>query len=215
MTMKKITSVLICTVMLLVSVLPLTAFAWETPSLDLNITYNERKKIITVDYIVHDAAGIESADFRLRFDSDVLEFDDYTPTDIKNTYLEVGVMSGDKDKVAIQFVDLYHVYEDDCEEDGSILVATLTFKVKDKSASDVVFIATADSCAMDPDSEDISLSRYTQKFSLTDAEGSSDTDTSVFGEANVKKIIIAAVITLIVFVGGTAAVVIKYRKKND
>lgn len=211
--MKKFLSVFICCVITVLTLLPVTVFAWGTPSLDLNISYNERKKEITVEYRVNDFAGVESADFRLRYDPDVVEFDDYTVTKMDNTYVEVGEMTEEKGKIAIQFVDLYHVEEADCEEDGSATVATLTFKVTDKSSTETVFIATADSCAMDPDSENIALSRYTEKLSLTGSEQTSDSAFSSSDSAALTKVIVAAAIALIVLVGGTAAIVIRYRKK--
>ena len=212
--MKKFVSVLLCCMLMFIAVLPITAFAWETPELMLNVSYNEKKNEITVEYRVNNFAGTESADFRLKFDPEAVEFKDYTAAKIDDTFIEIDEMPDEEGKIAIQFVDLYCVQPEDCDDDGSAAVATLTFSVIDESATETVFVATADSCAMDPDSQDVALKRYTQKISLTaseDESAGSDTASS-FSNPNVKKIIVIAVITFIVLVAGTAAVVIKYRK---
>ena len=215
--MKKILSSILVILILSVSLLSLTAFAWETPKLMLAADYNAEKQTVTVYYRLLDFAGTESADFRLRYNSDALEMTDYTTTKIKDTLVEVAQMT-EKDKIAIQFIDLYHVKENDCEEDGSATVATITFKVTDASAADVVFIATADSCAMDPDSAEVKLDRATLKIPLNEGNVQKTTDDSFrFDETQaendgIKKIIIAAIVTAIAFVTGLAAVVIKYRK---
>ncbi|MBR3868199.1 MAG: hypothetical protein IKM66_02690 [Clostridia bacterium] len=218
--MKKIIASILSVVILAVSVFSLTALAWKTPELMLAADYDSEKQTITVLYRVLDFAGTESADFRLKYDPAVLEFTDHEVTDIKDTFVEIGADSG-SDIIAIQFVDLYHVKEEDCEEDGSATVATLTFKIKDATATETVFISTADSCAMDPDSSEVALDRATLKIPLN--EGSikkSTSDSFTFDEqpddstnANIKKIIIAAVVTAVVFIAGLVAIVIKYRKK--
>ena len=216
--MKRIISSVLVILILCVSAFSLTAFAWETPELMLAADYNAEKQTITVYYRLLKFAGTESADFRLKYNSDALEMTDYTTTEIKDTIVEVAQMT-DKDKIAIQFIDLYHVKEEDCEEDGSATVATITFKVTDKSAAEVVFIATADSCAMDPDSAEVKPDRATLKISLDKGsvqKATSDsytfTDTPVTENEGVRKIITLTIVTAVVFVAGLAAVVIKYRK---
>ena len=173
--MKKIIASILTAVILAVSLFSLTAFAWKTPKLMLAADYDSENQTVTVYYRVLDFAGTESADFRLRYDNAALELTDYDVTDIKDTFVEIG-SSPESDRIAIQFVDLYHVKESDCEEDGSATVATLTFKVKDTSASETVFISTADSCAMDPDSAEVNLDRATLKIPLN--EGSIKKTTS-------------------------------------
>ncbi len=210
--MKKFISTFICCIIIAATLLPLTAFAWDTPELELAISYNERKNKITVEYIVNNFAGTESADFRLKYDPEVLELTDYKAAKIDNSFIEIGEMPSENGKIAIQFVDIYCVQPEDCEDDGSATVATFTFSVIDESATETVFIATADSCAMDPDSEDVSLRRYTEKILLSETEQTSDVSDESSDNTNISKIIIAAVITLLVLIGGTAAIVIKYRK---
>lgn len=210
--MKKLISTIVCCIIFAATLLPITAFAWETPELDLDISYNEKKKEITVEYIVNNFAGTESADFRLKYNPDVVEFKEHKAAKIDNTFIEIDEMPSENGKIAIQFVDIYYVQPEDCEEDGSATVATLTFSVIDESATEAVFIATADSCAMDPDSEEVSLNRYTEKFLLSETEQTSDIQNASSDNSNITKIIIAAVVTLIVLVGGTVAIVIKYRK---
>ncbi len=218
--MKKIIASILTVIILTASLFSLTAMAWKTPELMLAADYDSEKQTVTVFYRVLDFAGTESADFRLRYDPAVVELEDYDVTDIKDTFVEIGT-EPDSDKIAIQFVDLYHVKPEDCEEDGSATVATLTFKVKDATATETVFISTADSCAMDPDSSEVALDRATLKIPLN--EGSikkSTSDSFTFGKqtddstnANIKKIIIAAVATAVIFIGGLVAIVVKYRKK--
>lgn len=218
--MKKIIASILSVMILAVSVFSLTALAWKTPELMLAADYDSEKQTITVLYRVLDFAGTESADFRLRYDPAVLEFTDHEVTDIKDTFVEIGA-DPDSDIIAIQFVDLYHVKDEDCEEDGSATVATLTFKVKDATATETVFISTADSCAMDPDSSEVNLDRATLKIPLN--EGSikkSTNDSFTFDEQtdgssnkDISKVIIAAVVTAVVFVAGLVVIVIKYRKK--
>lgn len=212
--MKKIIAVFVCVVMLTLSIFSITAFAWDTPQLKLEASYNAKKQEITVDYRILDFAGTESADFRLKYDSNVVELKDYeTVKPDSNSYIEIGEMPDEEDKIAIQYINMYYVEPDACEDDGSAVIATFTFKVTDDTATDAVFIATADSCNMDPDSEEVTLKRDTLKLSL--AESTSAADESVFENENVKKIIVAAVVALVVFIGGIVAIVLKYRKEDN
>lgn len=219
--MKKITATLIAIIILAVSLLPMTAFARETPSHALAASYDAENQTITVYYRLLDFAGTESADFRLRYDSDKLEFIDYDTTNMENTLIEIGQMPDDKDKLAIQFVDLYYVSEEDCDEFGSATIATINFKVTDTSATEAVFIATSDYCYMDPDSTEVSPERATLKIELNKGDVKKTTDDNfVFEEdektaddSGINKVIIAAVVTAVVFIAGLVAVVIKYRKK--
>lgn len=220
--MKKIIASLLV-VILAVSVLTVAVSAWETPQLMLAAAYNDKNDTVTVYYRLLDFAGTESADFRLKYDPAVLELEEYEDVRMKDVITEIAEIPGSDGKIAIQFVDLYHVREDDCEEDGSATVATFTFKVKDKNSTETVFISTADSCAMDPDSASVNLERATLKIPLNEgsvAKSTSDSfDVSVIegndqDNANINKIIVAAVVTAVVFVAGLAVIVIKYRKKS-
>lgn len=216
--MKKVIASILTILLLTTSLLSLTAFAWETPKLMLAADYDAEEQTVTVFYRLLDFAGTESADFRLKYNRDVLEFKNHETTDMENTFIEI-VDSPESDKIAIQFVDLYHVSEEDCEEDGSATVATLTFKVKDTSATETVFISTADSCAMDPDSSEVSLERATLKIPLNEGSIKKSTvddfsfDETQSSNSDITKIIIAAIATAVIFIAGLVAVVIKYRKK--
>lgn len=208
--MKKIVSMLICIVILAFTCIPV--FAWETPKLKLEATYNESKNEITVSYRLLDFAGTESADFRLRYDPEVVEFIDYESHELSSsTLIEIGEID---DQVFIQFIDIYHVEPEDCEEDGSAVIATLTFKLLDENATETVFIATSESCNMDPDSAEVTVKRDTLKLNFAELT-SEKTEESVFANENVKKVIIAGVVALVVFVGALAGIVIKYRKKEN
>ena len=215
--MKRLISSVLVILILCISAFSLTAFAWETPELMLAADFDSEKQTITVYYRLMKFAGTESADFRLKYNSEALEMTDYTTTEMKDTLVEVGNVKED-DKLAIQFINLYHVKEEDCEEDGSATVATITFKITDTSATEVVFIATADSCAMNPDSSNVSLDRATLKIPLNKGSIQKATsDAYTFSDApaaneGVRKIIILTIVTAVVFVAGLTAVVIKYRK---
>lgn len=216
--MKKTIATVLTVLILTVSLLSLTASAWKTPELMLAADYNAEAQTITVYYRVLDFAGTESADLNLKYDPDVLEFKAHDAIDIKDTFTEIQEIP-DTDKIAIQFIDLYHVENEDCEDDGSATVATLTFNVKDTSATETVFISTADSYAMDPDSAQVTPDRATLKISLSEGSIKKSTDDSfTFDETdkatsdNITKIIIAAVATAIIFIAGLVAIVIKYRK---
>lgn len=210
--MKKIVSITLTAVILLLMTITF-AFAWGTPELRLEATYDEKKQEITVDYYVDKMHGVESADFRLRYNSEALEFMEATPFKGESIFIETAKIPNEN-KIAVQFIHLYHVSEETVP-DGTMKVASLTFKVTDKDISDVVFIATADTCAMDPDSHEIDLNRYTLKLNLAEAASAFNEsgDTSPFANENVKKIVIAAVVAFIVLAGGIAVVVIKYRKE--
>ncbi len=210
--MKKFSAALICSIYMLLMLFPVTVFAWETPSFDLGIVYNEKKDEVVVEYRVKNAAGIESADFRLKYNPDILKFKASEVTKIKNTVTEVSEIDGIDDKIAIQFIDLYYIKPEDCDEDGSAVIATLTFDVIDSDAAETAFAATADSCAMDPDSKQVSPERLTKKVSLVAKENESSNESQA-ENPNVKKVIIAAAVTFAVFIGGLAVVVIKYRKQ--
>ena len=220
--MKKCTAILLTILLLASSFLMLTASAWETPKLMLAADYNAEKKTITVQYRLLDFAGTESADFWLKYNSNAVEYVSHEETEIDDVMLVVEKVSDGS--IAIQFVDLYHVKKEDCEADGSATIATFTFKVTDDSAEKAVFIATADSCNMDPDSAEVTLRRATLNLPLTNgstflsteegysfAAGESQNDEN---SAKIRKVIIAAVVVGIVFVIGLVAVVIKYRKSD-
>ena len=230
--MKKITAVFLTVLLLAVSLFSLTGSAWGTPQLMLAAHYNADDQLITVQYRLLDFAGTESADFRLKYNSDMMELDSYTTNKIANCFTELGVKQDDKNIIAIEFVDLYHIEESDCEEDGSATIATLVFKLTDKNAADAVFIATTDSCAMDPNSENVSLDRATLKIALNGGTTSASTvegyeipedmlgkpsssDKQNSEKQNIQKIVIAACLAAAVFVIALIVIVVYYRKKGD
>lgn len=209
--MKKVISIFICCIILTATLMPITAFAWETPELKLNISYNEKKQEITVEYRIDEFAGTESADFVLRYDSDVVEYIDHENIKLPDTLIEVENVTKDE-RVAITFATLYYIKPEDCDEDGGKNLATIRFRVKDVTATEAVFIATSTSCAMDPDSQNVSPARYTEKVMLKGSEAASD-DSGSIDSASMTKVYIAAAIAFVVLAGGTIAVVVKYRKK--
>ncbi len=217
--MKKLTATILTILILAMSLLPITSFAWGEPELMLNAEYNADKKTISVEYRVLELAGTESADLRLRFDPKVVELIDYEETKMSNVIMEIGKMEGFDNTIAIQFVDLYYVEEEDCEEDNSATIVTFNFKVTDESAAETVFISFADSFNMDPDSVEKHPDRATLKIPLNEGSVSKSTvegyvpSANSTDDKNITKVIIAAVIAGLVFVGGTVAIVIKYRKK--
>lgn len=217
--MKKLTATILAIFILAISLLPFTSFAWGEPELMLNASYDAEKKTISVEYRVLEFAGTESADFRLRFDPKVVELVDFEEAKMSNVIMETGIMEGTDNTIAIQFVDLYYVEEKDCEDDNSATVVTFNFKVINESATETVFVSMADSYNMDPDSVEKHPERATLKLPLN--EGSlikSTVEGYVSSEntennKNITKVIVAAVIAAVVLVGGTIAVVVKYRKK--
>lgn len=213
--MKKLFSVSICCIIMIISVFSITAFAWETPELQLDVSYNEKKNEITVEYRVNNFAGAESADFVLEYNPDIVQMEKYETTKIDDTFVEINDIKKDGE-IKIQFIDLYCVQYEDCDDDGSAVVATFTFSVIDSSATETVFISKADSYAVDPNSEEISLDRCTTKVQFTESENESVSNisngASVFSNPNVKKVVIVAIITFIILVVSTAAIVIKYRR---
>lgn len=224
--MKKIIAVVVTVLLLTVSLFSFSASAWNTPQLMLAAHYNADCQLITVQYRLLDFAGTESADFRLKYNADIMELVDYTANEMTNCYIEIGVQDDNKNSIAIQFIDLYHIEESDCEEDGSATIATLVFQLKDPKAADAVFIATADSCAMDPDSENVSLDRATLKIALNGGTTSTATvegyeiPEDMLGKPasdkkNIRKIVIAACVAAAVFVIALVVIVVYYRKKGD
>lgn len=223
--MKKTISVILSALLLMPLAFMITASAWDTPELMLAAEYNEKKKTITVEYRVLKFAGTESADFRLKFNPDVVEYESAEEKKISSdTMTEIGKQSSDT--IAIQFLDMYYVKEEDCGEDGGATVATLTFKVKDGSADSAVFISTADSCNMDPDSKEVTLDRATLKVplgggstSVATAEGyfsaKSESSASQTETDKIKKVVTAAIAATVIFVVLLAVTVIHYRKTGD
>lgn len=232
--MKKVLFSVLAIIILIISVLPVTAFAWDDPELMLSTEYNKKNQTITVYYRVLNLAGTESADFRLRYNPDVVEYVSHKEAKMSNVIMEIGNIAEQKDTIAIQFVDLYYVEPEDCEEDGSATIVTFTFNVIDEKATETVFIAFTDSYAMDPQSTEVFPERATLKIPLnekvkSDAQAddaeipaadvevdrNSTHDEYDFPETNntITKIIIAAVVCAVVLVGGTIVIVVKYRKK--
>lgn len=218
--MKKAISVIIALMLLAISMLPLTASAASLPELMLAADYNDENKTITLQYRVLNFEGTESADFRLRFNPDVVEYVDHKETKMSDVFMEIGVLPDKPDTIAIQFVDLYQAGEDDCAADGSATVVTFTFKVKD-NATEAVFISTTESYNIAPDSKEISTDRATLKVILN--EGSKQFSTvegydinaeiQSADKNNITKVIIGAVVAGAVFVGAVVVIAIKYRKK--
>ena len=217
--MKKAISVILALMLLAVSMLPITAYAASLPELMLAADYNDENKTITLQYRVLNFEGTESADFRLRFNPDAVEYVEHKETKMSNVYMEIGVLPDKPDTIAIQFVDLYQAEEDDCEADGSATVVTFTFRVKDAAATEAVFISTTDSYNIAPDSREISTDRATLKVMLN--EGSKQFSTvdgydmsNASAGADLTKVIIAAAVAAAVFVGAVVAIAVKYRKKK-
>ena len=220
--MKKITAILISVMLLAFALLPVTAFAWGEPELMLAAAFDEETKTITVEYRVLEFTGTESADFRLKYNPSVLEFTDYETAEMSNVLMEVEEIPGQNGLIAIQFIDMYYAEEEDCEEDGSATVVTFTFTVINDKAEDAVFVASADSYNMDPNSIEKFPSSATLKIMLNQGDTTASTlETYDIGasmseketDGNIKKIVIAAVIAAVVLVAGTIAIVVKYRKK--
>lgn len=207
--MKKVLSLFVCAVILALTCV--TAFAWETPRLKLSATYNEKQQEITVEYRVLDFAGTESAGFRLKYDSEVVELKEHDAKDLgSGSYVQIG--DTEKGSIYIQFINMYYIKESACEDDGSAVLATVTFKVIDESAADTVFIALCESCNMDPDSVEVTVKRDTLKFNF--AEAASETaEESLLENDNMKKAIFGAIAAFVVFVVILAGIVIKYRKQ--
>ncbi len=217
--MKKIIGIITAAVLIVCTVLSFTAYAWETPKFMLAADYNKDKKTVTVQYRLLDFAGTESADFKLKFDSSALEFKELEAADIKDTFVEGGISDDNENVLAITFVDLYYVKPEDCEEDGSATVATVTFEIKDESAKELTFIAYAESCNMDPDSAEVVLDRVALKvpvdgdsIQVSSSEGYDFSD----GETNKKIIyvVIGAAAAALVFVIGLVLIVKKYRNAD-
>ena len=206
--MKKVLSIFVCAVILAFTAIP--AFAWETPGLKLAAQYDEKKQEITVEYRVLDFAGTESAGFCLKYDADVVELKEYDAKKLgSGSYVEIGATQ--KESVYIQYINLYYMPEEQCEEDGSAVLATLTFKVVDEKALDTVFIATCESCNMDPDSVAVNVKRDTLKLNF--AETVSETaEESLLENDNMKKAIFGAIVALVMFVAILVAIVLKDRK---
>ncbi len=220
--MKKVLISVLAIIMLVVSLLPATAVIWDDPELMLATDYNMEKQTITLYYRVLNLAGTESADLRLRYNPEVVEYISHETAEMSNVFIEIGHQADKEDTIAIQFVDLYYVEPEDCEEDLSATVATFTFRVTDKKATEAVFIAFTDSYAMDPESTEVFPERATHKISInSQSEQKATHDGFIFPEvnysddnANIKKIVIAAIISAIVLVGGIVVIVVKYRKKS-
>ena len=217
--MKKAISVILALMLLAISMLPLTASAASLPELMLAADYNDEDKTVTLQYRVLNFEGTESADFRLRFNPDAVEYVEHKETKMSNVYMEIGVLPDKPDTIAIQFVDLYQAEEDDCEADGSATVVTFTFRVKDAAATEAVFISTTDSYNIAPDSEEISTDRATLKVMLN--EGSKQFSTvdgydmsNASAGADLTKVIIAAAVAAAVFVGAVVVIAVRYRKKK-
>lgn len=218
--MKKAISVIIALMLLAVSMLPITASAASLPELMLAADYNDENKTITLQYRVLNFEGTESADFRLRFNPDAVEYVEHKEAKMSDVFMEIGVLPDKPDTIAIEFVDLYQAGEDDCAADGSATVVTFTFKVKD-NATETVFISTTYSYNIAPDSKEISTDRATLKVKFT--EGSKQFSTvegydmnaeiQSADQNNITKVIIGAVVAGAVFVGAVVVIAIKYRKK--
>ncbi len=219
--MKKVLFSVLAIIMLTVSLLPASAAIWDVPELMLATDYNMENQTITLYYRVLNLAGTESADLRLRYNPDVVEYVSHEAAEMSNVFIEIGHQANKEDTIAIQFVDLYYVEPEDCEEDMSATVATFTFKVTDKKATEAVFIAFTDSYAMDPESTEIFPERATHKISInSQSEQKATHDGFTFPEVryaddntNITKIVIAAIISAVVLVGGIIVIVVRYRKK--
>ena len=220
--MKKITAILISVMFLAVALLPVTAFAWGEPELMLAAAFDEKTKTITVEYRVLEFTGTESADFRMKYNPDVVELADYETAEMSNVVMEIEEIPESDGLIAIQFIDMYYAEEEDCEEDGSATIVTFTFNVINDKAEDAVFIASADSYNMDPNSVEKHPESAALKIMLNQGNTTASTIDSydmaaIMNEKetnkNITKIIIALAVTAVVFIAGTVAIVVKYRKK--
>lgn len=204
---RRLTALLLTLALSLAFAVP--ALAWDVPQLQLTADYKKSSGVITVYYTVAPIQGLESADFRLRYQSDKVEFvSGETHNVTSDTVMD---FSDDKPEqvIRLQYVELYHVSEENCPE-NTAMIMTAKFKVKDKNATTASFTAFTESCAMDPDSHDEIPDRFTLKLDLTkDQKAGAETG----GESNSKiwVIVIAAVLSAVVL---GLAVVLFVRKVN-
>ena len=158
----------------------------------------------------------------MKYNPDVVELADYETAEMSNVVMEIEEIPESDGLIAIQFIDMYYAEEEDCEEDGSATIVTFTFNVINDKAEDAVFIASADSYNMDPNSVEKHPESAALKIMLNQGNTTASTIDSYDMAAimnenetnkNIKKIIIAAAVTAVVLIAGTVAIVVKYRKK--
>ena len=90
--MRKVSAIIIAVLLLTVSLMPMTALAKGNPELMLAAYFNDEADTITVYYRVLNFLGTESADFRLRFNPDVVEYVENEKTKMSDVLMEIGVL---------------------------------------------------------------------------------------------------------------------------
>lgn len=152
---KKITAIILLLSVITCS-MTLMSSAFSKPELEFAADYDQNAKTLTVYYVVEKFEGVQAADFRLNFDTNVLKFKSTKGSKLgSNEYIETGLINGSNDTVSITFIDLYYAKKDILESDGSVTLATITFDVlKDESTN---LISYSDDCAMEPDSAEANV----------------------------------------------------------
>lgn len=200
-----------------------SASAWETPELSLSAEYKAETSALTVYLTVYHFVGTESADYRIRFDPDELEFVSCsTPQLGQNEYFVAGLDPESEDRVNIAFYDMYYAPADLLPEDGSCVVATVTFTVRD-GAESFNLKAYTDSCSMDPDSTvadvqptelggTVSDSDMTYEIRVSAAEES--TEQSSVAESGSRKTVIIVLCVAAAVAAAAGVAVFMIRKKG-
>ncbi len=221
--MKRIIIFVICVLSVLLAAAA-SASAWDVPELSLSAEYKSEAKTLTVYLTVKNFVGTESADYRIRFDKDALEFVSCATPQLGGTeYFVSGLDSENGDVVNIAFYDMYYAPADVLPEDGSCVVATVTFAVRD-GAESFDLKAYTDSCAMDPDSTRVDV--QPTGLSGTFSEGDMTYDINVsftentseqspVRESGSKKTVIAVICVTAAAAAAAGAAVYLVRKKGD
>ena len=201
-----------------------SASAWEIPELALSAEYSADGSILTVYLTVNNFVGTESADYRIQFDPDELEFVSCRTPQLGSTENFIaGLDEETGDRVNITFIDLYYAPADVLPEDGSCVVATVTFNVRD-GADSFSLRAYTDSCAMDPDTTRVDVQPTELSGTITDRDmtyeirvSAAEESTELTESGGKKKVIIVVCLAAVAVVAAVSAIaaVFMMRKKGD
>ena len=212
--MKRLLSVL-SAVCVLLSLLAVCASAWETPELSLRAEYSESDKTVTAYLTVLHFAGTESADYRIGFDKDALTFKSCETPDLgPDQYFVSGLDIESGDRVNIAYYTMYYAPEEVCAADGSCLVATVVFDVKE-DAKKAKFSVYTESCAMDPDSTRADVKPVSLEIGLTgDGSEPHSGEARPVSGAGRTALIAGVTVAAVAAVSAAAVIVIKKRGKK-
>lgn len=123
--MKKIVTIAIAFIMLFA--VSVTASA-ENAEIGFDSSYNAETGYVTVSIYINNAAGLQSADLSVGFDTQMYEFESYETANVNNGMIAAGYVETTPGLCSCSVIFTDKCVESDLDSNGRLALATYTFK---------------------------------------------------------------------------------------